>query len=553
MAIPVAKNVALGGTLAAGCALLYSPATQHAFLNFDDDFYVVDNPWIASGLTPDALRWAFTTDFGGNWFPLTWLSYLVDAELHGLSASGVHAVNVGLHALVAAFAFAALFRLTRDYWPSAFVAAVFAFHPLQVEVVAWAAQRRAILAGLFWMLSLWTYARAFGPEADGKGLKGGRTWWLGFWVVCGLMSKPSFVTLPFVLLLLDFWPLRRLGAPGSRRWVEADRFRECVVEKLPLFGLVAVVSLVTLVAQQDAGAVASVGQVSVAQRFINIPIAYVGYLENFFWPTGLAVYYPYINQPGTGLIIASLLSVLGLTAAALASLRRFPHLAVGWFWFLGALVPMIGLVQVGSQALADRYAYVATMGISIAIAWSVPSRVLASAPARAAFASASVIVILGLALGTRAQLSHWRDSTTLFSHTVAVTGPNVRAQERLGAALLDQGKARAALKPLRQAVAISPEDAPALMNLSKALLAARGGAPSRREALEVAQRAASLTPGDGVALETLAEALATHGRSAEAAQAMTRALELVDAKRQPRRARALAHRIRGWEQAARLR
>ncbi len=539
-------DVVVGAGLALLAAVLYEPSTGHAFLNFDDDYYVSENPALAGGLSLGAVRWAFTTDFGGNWFPLTWLSYLVDAELHGLSSRGVHATNLLLHALCTAGAFAALRRLTGDRWRSALVAAVFALHPLQVEVVAWAAQRRALLAGLFWMLALWIYAGAFtrgAAEQGGLGRK--RLGGLGLCVVAGLMSKPSYVTLPFVLLLLDLWPLGRLVAPDAPGRIDPERLRRCVVEKVPLFVLVALVSAITFVAQRGAGAVASAEQLSIVQRLLNVPVAYAGYLGHFLWPRDLAVYYPH-GELGALRVIPSLVVLLALTIAVTRRLDTRPYWAVGWLWFLGTLVPMIGLVQVGSQAMADRYTYLATPGLTIVVAWSVPPGLMAR-PLGRALGALALAGLLGLGLATRSQLAHWRDSRSLFAHTVAVTGPNLRAQERLGAALLAEGEARAALSPLREALAIAPDDVPTLLNLSRALAAAGRGAQARREGLEAAQRAAALDPADPFAHETLADALEAVGRRAEAARAVARALEVLDADADPRRAHALRLRLRTLE------
>ena len=524
--------------LAAAAAALYAPVLGHAFINYDDPIYLTGNPRMALGLSREGIVWAFTTFFGANWFPLTWLSWLADQELHGLSPAGVHATNAALHAANTALLFLALRLASGSAWRSALVAAVFACHPLNVESVAWAAERKGLLAGFFWMLGLWIHAGS-GRDAAGAG----RLAALSLCLAAGLMAKPVLVTFPFVLLLLDFWPLGRMGEPAGGALFQAARVRRCALEKLPLLALVAVSAAVTFVAQRASGATAPLGMLSLDLRLANALSAYVGYVGHFLWPAGLAVHY---THPLQGLGLRSLGQALLLAAAsalALAGLRRRPHLAVGWLWYLGTLVPMIGLVQVGSQAMADRYAYLTTLGLSIALVWSIPEALARRRPRLVG--AGALLLLAALATAARVQLAHWRDSVRLFSHAASVSERNYVAHAQLADALRAEGHTRAAVSHYRAALEIHPRHLESLNNLAWILATARDPALRRPgEAVRLASAALDLSGGNANVTDTLAAAHAAAGHYARAVAELEQALARLDPTTDPALRAALESRLR---------
>ena len=382
-------RAALAALVFALASAVYLPIREHAWLNYDDDQYVSQNPELRRGLDSQGIRWALTTQEGANWFPLTRLSWMLDLELHGLDAGSFLLTNLLLHALASALFFLALSSLTGELPRSAFAAALFAVHPLHVESVAWISARKDVLSGVFFMLTLLAYAAAeHARRSRGAQLAVFAS------LALGLLAKPTLVTLPCVLLLLDGWPLGRL-AQGERN-PDARRLARAASEKLPLFALAAAASFITWHAQAAARVVASLDRVPLGERVANALVAYAIYLRQFAWPSGLAVFYPH---PGAGLalwkpLLAGTL-LLGLTGLALRSWPRRAYLAVGWLWFLGMLVPTIGLVQVGSQAHADRYMYLPLAGLAIALAWGVPDVV--GVHRRAALGGAAALAIALLA------------------------------------------------------------------------------------------------------------------------------------------------------------
>jgi tetratricopeptide (TPR) repeat protein len=525
--VAVARRRAL---VAAGLAALtlavFWSTRQNAWLNYDDDIYITSNPSLTLGWSAEGLRWAFTTFHGANWFPLTWLSWMLDYELHGLDPSAFHTTSLLLHACSAALLFLALERMSGSLGRSAFVAAVFALHPLHVESVAWAAARKDTLSGLFFMLALLFYAP--GGRADRSC---GRIALVFAALAFGLLAKQTLVTLPFVLLLLDDWPLGRLRrADAPERWQPAA-LRRAVLEKLPLFALVAGMSGVALIAQRSAGAVADLTQLSLPARLANAPVAYATYLGKTFWPSGLAVFYPHALQSLPGWRIAAALALLVLlTALALRAARRHPAFCVGWFWFLGTLVPMIGLVQVGSQAMADRYMYLPLIGLALAVSWGVPDLAARWIPdarrRRAALAVAACACIAALGATSSHQLRHWRDSEALMRHALAVTQGNHIAHAHLGIALLERGEVAEAVAHWRDSARLAPRFLEVTNNL--AWLLATTPDPRQRDpagAVELAERAVRLAP-DAAVVDTLAAAYASAGRFADAVQAAQRAHSL---------------------------
>jgi len=521
-----------GALVFALAALLYAPTLDHDFLNYDDDVYITDNPDQLQGLTPEGVRWAFTSFHGANWFPLTRLSWALDISLFGPEPAAFHRTNLLLHAATSLLLFLALARLTGRSGPSAFVAAVFAVHPLHVESVAWAAARKDTLSGLFFALALHLHGRG-GREGPGRGAR------LGIFacLALGLMAKPTAAALPAVLLLLDYWPLGRLGR---------GRLVGPLREKWPLFALVAGFAAVGLAAQRAGGAWVSLEQMPLGVRVANALVACATYLGKLLWPSGLAVFYPH---PGDALGAGSVVgAVLVLVAASALSLVR-PYATVGWLWYLVALSPAIGLLQVGSQAMADRYMYLPLVGPTLALAWGACELADRSRRARRALAAAAAAAVAALALATQAQLRHWRDSEALFRHALEVSESSV-AHAHLGAALLERGRVEETLAHYRRALELEPGFLRAGNNLAWLLATLPGRERSDRElALELARRA-SLQGGnaDAAVLDTLAAAEASLGRFDAARETAGRALALAEAGGQADLARALRERLALYRQ-----
>lgn len=504
---------------------LYWPARDHGWLHYDDDLYVTSVPAVAEGLTTESLTWAWTSREHSNWFPLTRLSWLVDAEIHGLAARGFHTTNLLLHALATAVLYLALSRLTGARWRSAFAAGVFGLHPFAVEPVAWIAGRKDPLAGLFFALALWAYA-----AVDGR-LRGVlRSAPVFALLFCGLLSKPTLVTFPFVLLLLDTWPLGRLRR--ADRW-QKEAVRGAVREKLPLFALVIAFSLITLFTQSSSGVVADLSRLPLHERLANALVALCDYLRGAVWPRHLAVFYPHpgASLSGARIAIAALL-VGGVAAIAVLARRRAPALPMGLLWFAGMLVPMLGLVQVGDQARADRYMYLPIIGLAVALTWGVPELVgrrLSPALRRIALVVVGVSLLGGLAYSSSRQLRHWHSTETLMQHALDATGDNYIAHAYLGVARYTAGDAAGAVRHWRRSAEIEPGYATVANNLAW-LLATHPDAEFRSpdDALVFAERAVAITGGSAATRDTLAVA---HGAAGNFARA----------EREARAARDAAH------------
>ncbi|MES1180725.1 MAG: hypothetical protein ABUL66_02560, partial [Verrucomicrobiota bacterium] len=415
--------------LALATLLVYLPVTRNGFVNFDDGDYVTGNRLVKDGLTWAGIRWAFTTFHASNWHPLTWLSHMLDCQLFGLSPGAHHCVNVLWHAANTVLLFVLLLRLTSSLWPSAFVAALFAWHPLHVESVAWVAERKDVLSTCFALLTLLAYTRyAQSTTSDRRQVAGGfsssffilhSSFYLA--LVCfalGLMAKPMLVTLPFVMLLLDYWPLKRFSVSAFRFY----RF-PLLLEKLPFFLLAAVSCVITYRAQDAGASVASLERVPLHLRLENSLVSYPAYLLKTIWPANLAVIYPLPKEiPGIAAATAAAVLIFFSTVVARAR-QRSPYLLVGWLWFLGTLVPVIGLVQVGSQSMADRYTYFPLIGVFIAAAFGVHALAVRFQFPKLAAAAAGLTLTACVGLAEN-QLRHWRDSESLFAHAVAVTKNN---------------------------------------------------------------------------------------------------------------------------------
>ncbi len=426
---------------------VYWPLHTAEFNNYDDQQYILDNPQIQGGLTRAAVAWAFTTGYAGNWHPLTWLSHCLDCQWFGLHAGGHHVVNVLFHTANTLLLFAVWRSLTGTRWRAAAVAALFAWHPLHVESVAWVAERKDVLSGLFWWLALGAYgwyARTTDRRARGWAYAA----LLGAFVL-GLMAKPMVVTLPGVLLLLDFWPLRRWTGAGA---VPAARL---VFEKLPLLALSAGASVVTYLVQQQGGAFGD-APTPLGARLANAVVAYVRYLGKLAWPADLAVFYPFNPELPTLAVAGAGLGLLAITGFALGNARRQPWWIMGWLWFLGTLVPVIGIVKVGGQALADRYTYLPATGVFIAVVWGAAEWAGDRERRRRALgvvAAVAAAACLGL---TRRQGGYWHDSVALFQHAIDATGRNSVAEYNLGQALLTLNRMAEAAPHFQAASEIDP-------------------------------------------------------------------------------------------------
>lgn len=485
--------------LAALAAAVFAPAVGYEFVNFDDDRYVTENPWVQRGFTAESLRWAWTTGHMGNWNPVTWMSHFADWRLFGADPAGHHAVSIALHAANTGLVFILLATATGAPWRSALVAALFAVHPTRVESVAWVSERKDVLSTFFWLLTLLAYV------GWTRRATGGRWALVLVLFALGLASKPMLVTLPATLALLDRWPLGRLRSAAD--------LRPRVREKLSLVPLVVAACVVAVWAQRSAGALESLDAYPLGVRAANAVVAWATYLWMAVWPADLAVLYPHPGRVEAGRLAAAAAVLVALTALALRERERRPYLLVGWLWYVGTLVPVIGLVQLGGAALADRYTYVPYLGLFAALAWSLP-------PWPRLVPAAALGVLAALALATRAQLATWRDSVALWERALAVTERNPVAHNNLGFALARRGDTDAAMRHLVQAIALRPTYLVARVELGNLLLAAG----RLDEATAQYQAAVAIDPTSAAALTNLGRALAQQGHPAEAVALHERAL-----------------------------
>jgi len=480
------------------------------FVNYDDPDYVTENPMVRAGLTFKGIIWAFTHFYASNWHPLTWISHMLDSQLFGRNnAGGPHLVNVFLHAGNAILLFLLLHRLTAAPWRSAVVAGLFALHPLHVESVAWISERKDVLSTFFGFASLLFYA-GYVQGAKAQNSKAKTQFWLALaWFVLSLMAKPMLVTLPFLMLLLDVWPLQRVETAGGRVFF-SPQFGKLALEKWPWFALVAVSCATTLLAEK--GAAASAESFPLKWRSINAIESYFWYFEKTFWPTKLAVFYPLETaRPFGPFVMAVLFLVLG-TVVTVATIRRRPFLLIGWLWFLGTLIPVIGFIQVGSQSMADRYSYVPMIGLLIAVVWWGHSALGDSRAKTAVAGLAAAVVLAVLATASTLQLRYWKNSLTLYEHALAVTRGNDTMLNNLGAALFDLGRKEEAIKMYRRAVEVSPNKGDVYKKLG--LVLAKTGKPD--EAIALYQKAVQVTPTSAELQYFLAEALVLRGMNDEA-------------------------------------
>jgi Flp pilus assembly protein TadD len=520
----------MAALLALVTIVLYWPAMRCDFVNYDDDVFVTSNIHVQNGLTFENVKWAFINPVAANWHPLTMLSHMLDCQLFGLKPWGHHLTSVVLHALNAVLVFALLQQLTGAIWRSVLVAALFGLHPLHVESVAWVAERKDVLSVFFGLLSLGAYAR-YAEKSKVRSPKSKVFYSLALtFFACGLMAKPMLVTWPFVMLLLDYWPLKRassfkfsVSSPGTTPSSTVNpQLAALVFEKLPFFGLAVAASIVTFVVQKQTGALTTGESIPLGMRGENALIAYCRYLGKLFWPTDLAVFYP---RPGHWPLEQVLLSgvlIAGVTVLLIVKRARYPYMLMGWLWYCVTLVPVIGLVQAGEQAMADRYTYIPSVGVLIMAIWGAYElsrswryQVMALSVA----GGAAIILCFGL---TRRQLGHWQDSESLYRHAIEVTENNYLAHNNLGIVLMEKGQTDEAISQYREAIQLEPGFVYAHNNLGRAL----DQKGQTDEAISQFQEAIRLAPDDADAHNKLGVALNEEGRNDEAISQFQEAIRL---------------------------
>ena len=493
---------------------VYWQVLDHEFLNYDDKEYVINNWNVKAGLTSESITWAFTTSHFSNWHPMTWLSHMLDYQLYGSHPKGHLLTNLLIHIANVLLLFIVLLRMTGALWQSGFVAALFALHPFNVESVAWISERKNVLSTLFWLLTIWSYARFVekpGPKRYGL---------TALFLMVGLMAKPMLVTLPFVLLMLDFWPLGRWRIlPENEKnndSKEGVKFSKLIWEKIPFFIIVVGSFIVTFIVQKGGGALKAMEDNSLSARIANAMVSYVTYLGKTFWPSGLSVFYPHPSNTlpvWKAYVCVALLMVI--TLVAVRWIRRTPYLAFGWFWFLGTLVPVIQIVQTGAHAMADRYTYIPIIGLFIMVAWGLPDLL-----ARWNHREKAPVIFAGLLIPlmvvTWNQVGHWKDSITLFKHAISVTDNKYSdlalTHNNLGIAQEEKGRLSEAIAQYRTAMKIKPDFALPHNNLGNILFASQ----KTEEAITYYKSALQLSPDYAMAHSNLGIALEEKGEFEEA-------------------------------------
>jgi tetratricopeptide (TPR) repeat protein len=436
--------------------LVYAPVMHYDFVTWDDPQYVYENPHVTHGLTKDDVLWAFTTGHAGYWVPLIWLSHMLDVQLFGMNAGLHHVTNVLLHAANTILLFGLFHRITGSSGRSAFVAGLFGVHPLHVESVAWVTERKDVLSTLFGLLALWAYVGYTAHRRVSRYLL------VLLLFTLALMAKPMWVTLPFMLLLLDVWPLGRatLGAGPpeiASLWNQRSVWLRLQWEKLPMLALAAVSSNATFFLQRQYGAVNGLAEFTLGLRLSNVVVEYVMYIRDMLWPTGLAGFYPYPRSIPGWFAVGSFLALIGSSIMIIRSFRRCTYLAIGWLWYLGTLIPVIGLVQSGGQARADRFTYIPLIGLFVMIAWGIPDALIRWRHRRTVLPVAAALAILSCAIVARAQVRTWENSLTLWGRALEVTAGNYRAHGLLGQALAQRDRLDEAISHYSEAIRIRPD------------------------------------------------------------------------------------------------
>ncbi|MBN1788289.1 MAG: tetratricopeptide repeat protein [Sedimentisphaerales bacterium] len=484
---------------------------SYDFVNYDDPGYVLENTEIQKGVTPETIKWALTTDYFSYWHPLTWLSHALDWQLYKDNPAGHHITSLLFHIANAILLFIVLKQMTGAIWPSAFVAGLFAVHPLHVESVAWVTERKDVLSHFFWLLTMWAYVGYVRRSKVTSYLL--VVMFFGF----AVMAKPMVVTLPFALLLLDYWPLKRLNSGRS--------FVRLVIEKIPLFIIILGVCVLTVVIQKKVGAVRSTADFGLVVRFANAAISYVRYIGKMFWPFGLTMAYPHAGENiSLGLAAAAGAGLLVVTVIILLFSKNHRYLFTGWFWFLGTLVPVIGIVQVGEQAMADRYSYITLTGLFIIIAWGIPELLGKWSRRKTVLWVVSIAVLAGLALRAHFQQKYWKDTITLCEHALAVTDDNYQAHFCIVPPLVKQGRMDEAIWHSEKTVRIQPNN-PSALNGHGMILQQAGRVD---EAIGYYKKAIEIDPEPGSVHSNIGLALVSKGRLKEAAEHCRIAAEKLD-------------------------
>lgn len=472
MIVNIKRNWFIYAVLAALTLVVYSQVMTFPFVSYDDGIYVTNNAHIRDGITPSSLAWALTGKYEANWIPLTWVSYMLDHQVSASASSGeenastYHRTNLLLHVMSTLLLFLLLGTLTGSRWRSALVAAIFAVHPLHVESVAWVAERKDVLSTFFMMLTLLAYVSYVRRPGAGRYI----LTMIAF--VLGLMSKSMLVTLPVLLLLLDFWPLKRVGGSSDEGEAKQRPCRKLLVEKLPFFAAALVAGVVTVMAQEHGEAVRSFVRYPMGERLANGAVSYLAYIGKTLWPTKLACFYPHPhNTIPIWEVAGAVVALAVLTFIAIRAARRLPQVAVGWLWYLVTLVPVIGIVQVGAQGMADRYMYVPMIGLSIAVVWGVAELVRPSFRHRTVVLGVvSCLLLVCLMVKAHSQVGMWKDDIVLFTHAIDVTSANSLMQFNLADSYLNQGDSDQAAEHFRAALDFSPNDAESQNNLAMILL-----------------------------------------------------------------------------------
>lgn len=467
----------------------YRDILHHGFMEFleDNRLYITENPVVQSGLNFKSLEWAFTTTHGWNWFPLTWISHMMDCELFGLNPSGHHLISLIIHILNSLLLFYALYRLTGNYWGSVVTAYLFALHPMHVESVAWIAERKDLLSSFFFMICLITYDRYVKNPVIRNYLI------VVAFFAMGLMAKPMLVTLPFVLLLLDFWPFSRMDLPflkikGEKSKIVPRSFLYLIKEKIPLFILSAVSIVVTLFAQR--GLIRSLEDFPLAVRLENAIISYTTYIYKMVWPVELGIFYPHTGAKPLWVWAGSAVILIGITCLAILWIRRKPYLLTGWLWFLGMLIPVIGIVQVGQASMADRYSYLPYVGLSLMAAWSLPDLNTIGPLKRYLTIGGVTIIIIFFWAGTWNQVRYWRSDISLLERTIDVTKNNDVAYSNLGTAFNRKGLYKKAISAYQASLKIRPDQPSVYFNLGIAF----SGLRNIEKTIESYKKAIELKP-----------------------------------------------------------
>jgi Tfp pilus assembly protein PilF len=487
---------------------VYYQVCTYDFVNYDDNFYVYENPNVKSGLNLDTVKWAFNIGYASNWHPLTWLSHILDWQLFGSNAGGHHITNLIFHIANTLLLFIVLKQMTNALWQSAFVAALFALHPLHVESVAWISERKDVLSTFFLFLTMWAYLKYVGKPKIWRYLL------IVFLFALGLMAKPMLVTLPFLLLLLDYWPLERFGK---------QKILYLILEKVPLFVLSAASSVITFFAQQKGGSVMPLDKIGLNIRIYNTFISYVEYIRKMFWPSRLAMFYPHPNENISVLYaVISAAVLLIITILIIRSAKRHKYLFAGWFWYLGILLPVIGLVQVGDMALADRYSYISLTGLFIIISWGLPKRLKNWPPRKMLLWVSAMCVLSAFAACSFYQQQHWKNTMTLCENALRVTRNNYKAHFCLAMYMVRQDRYDEAAVECRKYLQIKPDNPEAINLLGVALI--RQGRYD--EALDYFNKALQIAPNYAIVHDNIGRVMVVQGRYEESVPHLAEAVRL---------------------------